>query len=82
MENKAATLTCRELVEIVTEYLEGALSPDDRARFEEHVAGCRGCTVYLEQMREMLRLMGHLTEESISLGARETLLQVFRDWKR
>jgi len=82
MENRTAALTCRELVELVTDYLEGTLPPEDRARFEQHIAGCRPCTTYLGQMREMLRLLGHLTEESVSPDARDILLQAFRDWKR
>lgn len=82
MGDRTGALTCRELVELVTDYLEGALPPEDRARFERHIAGCRGCTTYLGQMREMLRLLGHLTEESVPPEARDTLLQAFRDWKR
>jgi len=82
MENRTGALTCRELVELVTDYLEGALPPEERARFDEHIATCRPCTTYLGQLREMLRLLGRLTEESVSPEARETLLQAFRDWKR
>jgi len=82
MKDRTASLTCRELVELVTDYLEGALPPEDRARFEQHIAGCRACTAYLGQMREMLRLLGRLTEESVSPQARDTFLQAFRDWKR
>jgi predicted anti-sigma-YlaC factor YlaD len=74
-------LTCKEVVEIVSDYLEGALSPDDRARFEEHLAVCDGCTNYVEQMRETIRLSGMLTEEQIPVAQREHLRQAFRDWK-
>jgi anti-sigma factor RsiW len=74
-------LTCKEVVEIVSDYLEGALSPDDRARFEEHLAACDGCTNYVEQMRETIRLSGMLTEEQIPVAQRERLRQAFRDWK-
>ena len=81
MDNRTGALTCRELVELVTDYLEGALPPEEQARFEEHITGCRPCTTYLGQMREMLRLLGHLTEESVSPDARDILLQAFRDWK-
>ncbi len=77
----AEALTCRQLVELVTAYLEGTLRPPDRVRFEEHIATCRPCTIYLAQMREMLRLLGNLPEESVSPDARETLLAAFRDWK-
>ncbi len=57
-----APIACRELVELVTDYLEGALSPEQHARFENHIAGCDGCTTYLEQMRETIRLTGTLRE--------------------
>ena len=74
-------LSCQELVELVTDYLEDALSPTDRARFETHIAGCDGCTMYVRQMREMLELLGELTTDSISPQAEADLLAAFRDWK-
>jgi anti-sigma factor RsiW len=74
-------MTCRELVELVTEYLEGTLGPDDRARFDAHIEGCDACTAYLEQMRQTLRALGRIPEESISSRAREELLAAFRDWR-
>jgi predicted anti-sigma-YlaC factor YlaD len=77
----ATELTCRELVEIVSDYLEDRLSPIDRQRFEEHLTVCEGCANYVEQMRDTIRLAGRLTENSIPVPARERLLQAFRDWK-
>jgi anti-sigma factor RsiW len=77
----ATELTCRELVEIVTDYLEDRLSPGDRRRFEEHLAACEGCANYVEQMRDTIRVAGRLGADSIPLEARERLLQAFRDWK-
>jgi predicted anti-sigma-YlaC factor YlaD len=74
-------LTCKEVVEIVTDYLEGALSPEDRARFDQHLAVCDGCTYYVEQMRETIRLSGMVTEEQIPVTQRERLREAFRDWK-
>lgn len=74
-------LTCQELVELVTEYLEGGLLPEDRDRFEQHVILCDGCAFYLEQMRTTIALTGSLTEESIAPQEQESLLRVFRDWK-
>ncbi len=74
-------ITCREVVEIVTAYLDDALAPADRARFEEHVAGCDGCTNSLGQMRETIRLTGSLTEEQIPAEQRGVLLEAFRDWR-
>ena len=73
-------LSCRELVELVTDYLEGALSWRERRRFERHIAGCDGCRAYLEQMRQTLRVLGRLDEETISPEARDALLHAFRDW--
>lgn len=74
-------LTCRELVELVTEYLENALPPDDRVRFEAHIATCQSCTNYLKQMRQTIQLTGKLSEESLSDSAAKRLLATFRDWK-
>jgi anti-sigma factor RsiW len=74
-------LTCRELVELVTDYLEGALPDEERARFEAHLVECDGCAAYLAQMRDTLRIAGRLREESIAPEARESLLRAFRDWK-
>jgi len=74
-------MACRELVELVTDYFEGALSRRDRRRFERHIAGCDHCTAYLEQMRQTLRVLGTLSEETISSEAREALLHAFRDWR-
>ena len=74
-------IPCREMVELVTDYLEGALSRRERRRFERHIAGCEHCTAYLEQMRQTLRVLGTLSEESVSPEAREALLHAFRDWR-
>ena len=73
-------LACRELVELVTDYFEGQLSPADRERFERHIAGCDGCSTYVEQMRVTLRALGRIPEESIGPDARDSLLQAFRDF--
>jgi len=75
-------LTCQELVELVTAYIEGALPLDEHARFEAHLAVCRGCRTYLEQMRQTISLLGTLTETSLSPQAREDLLGAFRRWKQ
>jgi anti-sigma factor RsiW len=75
-------MTCQELVELVTDYLEGALSSGDHARFERHIAGCPDCTTYLEQMKITIRTLGRLPEESVPSEAREVLLEEFRQWKR
>jgi anti-sigma factor RsiW len=74
-------LTCRELVELVTDYLEGALPVHERARFEEHLVYCPGCLYHLDQMRETIRLTGDLTEDGIPSEARDRFLVTFRSWR-
>jgi anti-sigma factor RsiW len=80
MPTSANDLTCKELVELVTDYLEGALSPDDRKRFDAHLSGCPYCRIYLAQMGQTIRILGQLPEESISPQALEELLERFRGW--
>ena len=75
-------LTCIELVELVTEYLENSLPAAERARFEAHLALCPGCVTYLEQMRLTIRILGRLSEDSLDEPTRDMLLLLFRDWKR
>ena len=75
-------LTCQELVALVTEYLEGALPPPERLRFEEHLVSCRVCPHYFEQLRTTVRLVGTLAETDLEPPVRTSLLDAFRDWKR
>jgi anti-sigma factor RsiW len=75
-------MRCQELVELVTDYFEDALSRRDRARFERHIGECEYCARYLEQMRITVRTLGSLPTETIPPDAREALLEAFRDWKR
>lgn len=74
-------MTCQELVELVTDYLEGALPEEDRERFEDHLAGCRHCATHIAQMRTTIAVVGRLREEELPDVAREELLATFRDWK-
>lgn len=78
---KGNALTCQQLVELVTDYLEGALDAEMLLRFEEHIAGCDGCTAYLEQMRQTAQMVGRLDEKNLSEPARTKLMAAFRDWK-
>jgi anti-sigma factor RsiW len=73
-------LTCHELVDLVTDYLEDALDPAVRARFELHLGACPGCVEYLEQMRHTIRTVGQLRQESIESRLRDELLRAFRTW--
>jgi anti-sigma factor RsiW len=75
-------LTCQELVELVTEYLEGTLPPVARARFDAHLAACDYCGAYLAQMQQTIRALGRLTEQSIAPEAQQRLLEVFRTWRQ
>jgi anti-sigma factor RsiW len=75
-------MPCQELVELITEYLEGTLSAVDRQRFEEHLQSCRHCRNYLEQIRQTIRALGRLPEAAIPDNVKSELLQTFRDWKQ
>jgi anti-sigma factor RsiW len=79
---KYAEMPCRELVEVITDYLEDRLSPVDRARFEAHLAECEACRTYLEQVRQTIRVLGRLPEDSLSSEARNALLDAFRGWSQ
>jgi len=73
-------LSCQDLVELVTEYLEGTLSELDQARFEEHIALCPMCRVHLEQLRMTVRELGRLGEQDIDPEVLGELRERFRDW--
>jgi anti-sigma factor RsiW len=81
MMDDVEELSCQELVELVTDYLEGALPEDERRRFDEHLSGCNGCRTYLEQMRTTIRLGGELSPREISPEAERALLEALRGWK-
>ncbi len=74
-------LTCRELVELVSDYLGARLPADDRTRFELHLNYCAPCRTYLEQMRQVVGSAGRLSEATIAPEAQEALLAAFRGWK-
>lgn len=75
-------LPCQDLVELVTEYFEGKLSPAEHARFEAHLASCPPCRLYLEQMRQTVGALGRLSLDALAPSAREVLLLAFKGWKR
>jgi anti-sigma factor RsiW len=72
-------LVCREFVELVTDYLEGALPDHERRRFEAHVAECDGCRGYLEDMRRLIGSLNAATEPPADPATRDALLRAFRD---
>ena len=75
-------MTCQELVELVTDYLDGVMPAEERARFEAHLADCPYCTTYLEQIRQTIRLTGRLSEATLTAETKAVLLDRFRDWIR
>ena len=75
-------MSCQELVELVTDYLEGKLSWRQRRRFDKHIAACEWCDRYVEQMRVTIRTVGRIDADSISPQARDALLAAFRDFSR
>lgn len=82
IETDLPEMPCRDLVALITEYLEDRLSPVDLARFEAHLAGCGACRRYLDQFRQTVRVLGRLPEESLSAEAKDALLAAFRGWSR
>jgi anti-sigma factor RsiW len=74
-------MSCKELVELVTDYLEGRLSPAEVRRFEEHLELCPGCVTYVDQIRATIAVAGSVREADLPPGAADTLLAEFRDWK-
>jgi predicted anti-sigma-YlaC factor YlaD len=72
-------MACKDLVEVVTDYLEGAMAPDERRRFEEHLRECPYCIEYLDQMRQLAGGLGGLRDETIGPERRDALLAAFRE---
>jgi anti-sigma factor RsiW len=75
-------ITCQEVVELITDYLEAALSADEAALFEQHINFCEGCVWYVQQMRTTIRTVGRASPPPLPDETRDQLLTVFRDWKR
>ena len=74
------SLVCQQAVELVTDYLEGALSRSARRRFEAHLAGCPHCTEYLAQMRATIELTGTLTPDDLTPQMQDDFIQLYRQW--
>ena len=72
--------TCQELAELITAYLEGVLPQAQHALFDLHIAGCRDCTLYVEQMRTTVAVTGRIAAEDIPAELEGELLAVFRSW--
>jgi anti-sigma factor RsiW len=74
-------LICQEVVEMVTDYLEGALSRRERRRLEAHLADCPHCTEYLAQIRATIRLTGRLEPADLTPEMRDDLGELYRRWR-
>jgi anti-sigma factor RsiW len=79
MSSEVRHITCQDVVELVTDYLEGALPDAQRVRFEAHLAECEGCTGYLEDMRRLIGTLDRVPEPVPDPATREALLNAFRD---
>ena len=76
-----APVPCQQVVEMVTDYVEGVMPGADRRRLEHHLAGCRYCTAYLAQMRETIRLAGRITPDDLTPEMRTQLTDLYRRWR-
>jgi len=74
-------IVCQQAVELVTDYLEGALSRRDRRRFEAHIRACPNCAAYLEQIRITIRLTGSIEPDDLTPEARTDLTDLYRRWR-
>jgi anti-sigma factor RsiW len=81
LRRRPRDLPCQVVVELVTDYLEGALAPAERRRFEYHLSGCPHCTEYLAQMRETIRLAGRVTPDDLTPQMRTDLTDLYRRWR-
>jgi anti-sigma factor RsiW len=77
-----SALSCNEIVEMVTDYIEGDLDPPTVAALEEHLRVCPGCDRYVDQIRETVSTLGSITSDSLSPQAQSDLLDAFRTFKR
>jgi len=82
MSQAVEPISCQEVVELVTDYLEGAMSPEDVARFDHHLSLCEGCVFYVEQIRMTIAAVGRIGEEDVPPEVRDDLVATFRDFKR
>lgn len=82
MAESADHLSCREVVELVTDHLDGALSAEEVALFEQHLNFCEGCVWYVEQIKTTVDALGEIREEDLPPEAKDRLMTMFRDWRR
>ena len=82
MADSTEHISCQEVVELVTDYVEGALGAEETSLFEQHLNFCDGCVWYVDQMRTTISTVGRVDEEEVPPEARERLIAAFRDWRR
>ena len=82
MLNSPLHITCQEVVELVSDYLEQALPADEAAVFEQHLNFCDGCALYVDQVRKTIDAVGELRAEDVPEETKARLLTAFRDWRR
>ena len=82
MSRTVEPISCQEVVELVTDYLEGAMTPEDVARFDHHLSLCEGCVFYVDQIRMTIAAVGRIVEEDVPPEVRDGLVAAFRDFKR
>ena len=82
MAESADHLSCQEVVELVTDYLDGALATEHAALFEQHLNFCEGCVWYVDQLKATVEVVGEIREEHIEPEAKDRLMSAFRDWRR
>ncbi len=74
--------SCREIVELVSEYLEGDLDAEAASALEAHLDGCPGCDLYVHQIRETISTLGDVSSADLSADTRAGLLEAFRTFRR
>ena len=82
MSRTVEPISCQEVVELVTDYLDGAMSPADVARFDHHLSLCEGCVFYVDQIRMTIAAVRRIGEEDVPPEVRDDLVAAFRDFKR
>jgi anti-sigma factor RsiW len=82
MSHSPLHISCRELVELVSDYVDQALPVDDAALFEQHLNFCDGCVWYVDQVRRTIAVAGELREEDVPDETKAKLMTAFRDWRR
>ena len=81
MAESAEHISCQEVVELVTDYLDKALPADQAALFEQHINFCDGCIWYVEQIKATAEALGEVREEDVSPEAKDRLMAAFRNWR-